>query len=110
MATETPINAAKAPVKLEERTWRANIETPRGGAYSIQVYRQQTKLDEDGTVVGESKMLTTPVQRLATAIQNEQVTIPGGTVVTAAQVLAALPLFFDRWATEDANAEQPIND
>jgi hypothetical protein len=102
MATETPINAAKPPVTLEERTWRANIETPRGGAYSIQVYRQQTKLDEDGAVVGESKMLATPIQRLASAIQSESVTLGDNTVVTAAHILAALPLFFDRWATEDA--------
>ena len=108
MATYDEIVAAKPAVKLEKRTWRANIETPKGQPYSIQIFRQETKLDEDNAVVGESKFLTSPVRRMATDIASESVTLGDGTVVQAAHILAALPLFFDRWATEDA--EEPVND
>ena len=93
----------KAPTTVEERTWRANIETPRGGDYSIQVYRQISYLDEDGEVVGKTELNTTPVSRMAKDIVKESVTLPDGTEVPAALILAALPLFFDRWAEEDAS-------
>lgn len=102
MAIETPIESAKPPVKLEERTWRANIETPRGGQYTIQVYRQRTKLDEDGEVVGEPVMLLRPINRFASKIARETVRLRDGTVISAAQMMEAMPKFFDRWAEEDA--------
>lgn len=106
MATYEDITA-KPAVKIEKRTWRANIETPKGGAYSIQVYRQSTKLDEDDTVVGGTT-ITTPVNRMASAIAGESVTLYDGTVVSAAHILLALPLFFDRWALEDEQQQEPL--
>lgn len=102
MAIETPIENSKRPVKLEERTWRANIETPRGRPYSIQIFRQRTKLDEDGAAVGESQLLAVPIRRAARAIAGESVVLRGGVTITAAQIMEALPIFFDRWAEEDA--------
>jgi hypothetical protein len=88
----------------EERTWRANIETPVTGNYGIQVYREIVDKDADGKVINVTKKAGV-VDRLASAIAEESVTLPGGGgTVTAQQILAALPLFFDRWATEDAEA------
>jgi hypothetical protein len=88
----------------EERTWRANIETPVGGNYAIQVYREIVDKDGDGNVLNVTKKAGV-VERAAAAIAEESVTLPsGGGTVTAAQILGALPLFFDRWATEDAEA------
>ena len=88
----------------EERTWRANIETPVGGNYAIQVYREIVDKDDEGKVVNVTKKAGV-VERAAAAIASESVTLPsGGGTVTAAQILGALPLFFDRWATEDAEA------
>lgn len=87
------------PVSEEERTWRANIETPRGGNYSIQVFRETVQKDAAGNVVAVVQS-TVPVRRLASAIAGESVTLANGTVVPASTILSALPLFFDRWATE----------
>lgn len=101
MAITKPIET-KPAASVEERTWRANIETPRGGEYSIQVYRQFTHLDEDGEVVGEPKLSTKTINRMAKDIAKESVTLGDGTVVPATLLFAALPLFFDRWAEEDA--------
>lgn len=98
MAVERPIT--NAPVVEEERTWRANIETPRGGNYSIQIFREVVQKDSEGNVVAV-RQLTAPVHRMAAAIQTESVMV-GGNVVPATLILAALPLFFDRWAEEDA--------
>lgn len=44
----------------------------------------------------------TAINRMAADMVSESVTLPDGTVVPAALILAALPLFFDRWAEEDA--------
>lgn len=104
MAIKKPL-AAKPPVETEERTWRANIETPRSGGYSIQVYRQYSALNEDGELVGEPATSVVPINRMAKDIASEVVTLPNGTVVPAALVLSALPLFFDKWALEDADAK-----
>lgn len=101
MAIELPLTDIAS---REERTWRANIETPVTGNYGIQVYREIVDKDADGKVVNVTKKAGV-VDRLASAIAEESVTLPGGGgTVTAAQILAALPLFFDRWATEDAEA------
>lgn len=94
---------SKPAVSEEDRTWRANIETPRDGNYSIQVYREIVRRASDGTVTSTVQSVT-PVNRLAADIAAETVTLPNGTVVPASIVLAALPLFFDRWAEEDAAA------
>lgn len=101
MAIELPLTDIAS---REERTWRANIETPVTGNYGIQVYREIVDKDADGKVVNVTKKAGV-VDRAASAIAGESVTLPGGGgTVTAAQILAALPMFFDRWATEDAEA------
>lgn len=97
MAVSRPIK--NAPVTEEERTWRANIETPANGDYSIQVFREVIQKDAQGKVVS-TKQLATPIQRKASAIAGESVKI-GTKTVTAASVLEALPAFFDKWAEED---------
>ncbi len=30
-----------APTQAEERTWRVNLEAPRGQAYTMQIYRER---------------------------------------------------------------------
>lgn len=104
MAITRPID--NPAVSQEERTWRANIETPRDGNYSIQVYRETILRSSDETVTSVVQNYT-PINRSASAIAAETVTLPNGTVVPAALVLGALPLFFDRWADEDAARAVP---
>lgn len=101
MAIRTSIN--ETAVYLDERTWRASIETPLTGGYGIEVHRELVKRNAQNEVVGEAQRLPS-IYRAASAIQAETVTVDvNGTpvVVSAALVMAALPLFFDRWAQED---------
>ena len=60
----------------EERTWRANIETPVAGNYAIQVYREIVDKDDEGKVVNVTKKAGV-VERAAAAIASESVTLPG---------------------------------
>lgn len=98
---------ASVPATTDNRTWRANIETPLGGAPSIQVFREDVDRNAEGAVVGPSRPSMQPVNRAAAAIASESVTVTVGgqeVTVSAAAVIAALPVFFDRWTQEDITA------
>lgn len=111
MATETAIDQPMRISRTEtvtatmrkERTSRATIQTPRNGAYNAWIYREEQLLAADGSVLS-AREIDKPVHRLASAIAGENVTLADGTVITAAQIMEALPLFFDRWAEEDIAA------
>lgn len=105
MAITRPIAQDKIPTTEDERTSHATISTPVGGDYSITVSREIVRRDAKGTVVG-GPYPAQPVYRKASSILNESVTVEldGKRVdVPAALIMAALPEFFDRWATEDSN-------
>jgi hypothetical protein len=106
MAISRPITAA--PTIAEERTWRANIETPRGqeATWGIQVYREVAYKDEWGNYVGASQTLP-PIHRLAADVSRETVTLSDGRVLEANDIFEALMLYFDGWSAEDA-AKPPV--
>ncbi len=87
----------------EERTYRTVIETPREGAYSVRVCRENIWKAEDGTIL-DARPIEATLLRVASGIAEESVTLADGTVITAAAVIESLPLFFDRWADEDIAA------
>lgn len=94
------------PASAQNRTWRANIETPVAGGNSIQVFREDVSRDADGVVTDLVQSML-PVSRTAAAIASESVTVSIGgedVEVTAAMIMAALPKFFDRWTQEDVTA------
>jgi hypothetical protein len=66
--------------------------------YQIVITREVIWEDEDGN--GVKTVREYVVTRAAIDIINESVETPSGTMITAKQVLEALPLFFDRWAEE----------
>jgi hypothetical protein len=109
MATSRPVSKTIAVARTiavateDERTHRASIETPLGGPYYITVHRQKVLRDGEGNAV-QREEVAKPVHRLAAQIARESVTLAGGSVVTAAAIIEALPLFFDRWAEEDIAA------
>lgn len=106
MALSRPVR--NVPVAEQERTWRANLETPRDGRYSIQVYREVVQVDANGNAMGQALRKPAFIHRDAAAIASESVEVNGATV-SASLVLAALPRFFDRWAEEDAAAASSIS-
>lgn len=96
-------------VSEEDRTWRATLETPVSGDYSITVHRHTVSRDAQGNAVGEP-VRAADVTRAAEAILSETVTItlPNGNqaTVSALAVMLALPEFFDKWAKEDATTAE----
>lgn len=88
---------------LQDRTYRAVIEAPLVGPYHIAVYREDVLRDAGGAVIQTTKVAA-PVLRLASAIAAETVTLTDGSVISAAAIFEAFPLFFDRWASEDITA------
>lgn len=87
-------------VNSEERTYQAVIKSPKDADGTIMVYREARTTLVDGTLL--SRQDVPMVQRQASAILAETVVLPDGSIISAASIVAALPLFFDRWATEDA--------
>ena len=70
-------------------------------AYAITIHREIVQRDAEGAVVA---VLPGPtIHRAAEAIAGESVAVAGQTI-PATLILGALPLFFDRWAAEEAAA------
>lgn len=87
-------------VSSEERTYQAVIKSAKNADGVIQVYREERTTLTDGSLISQRERPM--VQRQASAILAETVVLPDGSIISAASIVAALPLFFDRWATEDA--------
>lgn len=103
MAITRPITATA--IEEEERTWRANIETPRGqeAAWAIQIYRETVQKDSEGNYLNAIQSMT-PVVRLAEAVAGERVTLSDSTELQVSSLYEALMILFDRWAEEDSAA------
>lgn len=90
-------------VAEDERTQRTIIHTPFGLPPWVEVCRQTVPIDDAGETL-EPRDVSPHVVRKASDIVDEtvDVEVDGKTVmVSAALVMLALPLFFDRWAEED---------
>lgn len=87
-------------VAVEERTFQVVLKSPKGEDGTIVVYREARTTLADGTLV--AKVDRPAIHRQASAILSQTVVLPDGSTISAASLVAALPLFFDRWATEDA--------
>jgi hypothetical protein len=99
------ITNPRVPSVIEERSFRATINTPRDGAYNIEVQRECLTRDAEGEII--SVEVLDGVVRMAAAIIGEAVEVRLGDhthFVPARLIMAALPVFFDRWAQEDADA------
>ena len=53
MAIDT--TAAISIVKAEQRTWRVNIEAPKGGDYTLSAFRETLGLDSAGAAQSHGK-------------------------------------------------------
>lgn len=96
MAVITPVSTAV--VSVEERAWRATIETPKGAPYTLLLHREKRSLDASGAQVGE-KVILPPIELAFDAIQNETVTV-GGQTLTVSQLTTFLIAYFDQKAQQ----------
>lgn len=92
---------------VEDRTWRINIETPLGGPYSVQVYRQDVEVN----AAGEKRLASQAyrqIDRMAADVVDDTVEVEHDgqkITVTGALVMAALPLFADKWVQQNEERE-----
>ena len=85
-------------VKTEQRTWRATLETPKGGNYSLSIHREKRMLDASGQTLGEPVVLE-PIELPFAAIKDETVTVEGQTL-SVEQLAASLAAYFDQKAAQ----------
>jgi hypothetical protein len=53
MSSITKIVSPQTPAAIVERTWRATIDTPKGGQYQLSIHRETYAADADGKMIGE---------------------------------------------------------
>jgi hypothetical protein len=93
--------ATTIAVTTQERTWRVNIETPKGADPVVTVYREVVRTGPDGAVI--SKEMSGTASRGLTAIAAESHTLNGKTL-TMAELAGFIALIADAWRTEDIAA------
>jgi hypothetical protein len=99
MAISVPVS--EQPSSMQESTWRTNLETPAGGAGSIQFYRETVGLDASNNVVGKPQQNMQPVSRNFEDVNEETAELSSGNRITFAEVVEALSQFADDWSTAD---------
>lgn len=87
-------------VKQVERTWRATIETPRSGAYSLTIHREKCLVDGDGNVLGSPEQL--PAIMLTLSTVKDDIFAVGDASFTVAQLAPALAAYFDEKVAQEA--------
>ena len=78
----------------EERTWRATIETPKGGLYTLSLHRELRVYDQNGNQIGDRVEIEPKVYSF-NDIANETVTL-SGTTLSVAQLSGFLAAYFDQ--------------
>lgn len=105
--TGTPVTGITETAKW--RTWRVNIETPRGATdndsskYRIQVYRERWLFDQNNAVIGQPVRMA-DIDLPSAAVEAQTFTIRavpgvGDLVLTGAQLEFILANVFDQIAT-----------
>src|SRR5688572_10907529 len=86
-------------VREIRRSWRINIEAPAGQPLVVSAHREVINCDDDNAIIGRSP--AQDVVRVVSAVAAETVELPGGVVLTGAQVALAVELFVEKWEVED---------
>lgn len=85
-------------IASQERTWRINIETPRGADPVVTVFRETVSTDPDGNVIANEKSVV--VTRALSAIADKSYSV-GGVSLTGAQIAGIIAGVADAWREED---------
>jgi hypothetical protein len=89
--------ATPVTITTADRTWRATIDAPAGGTYTLTINRELALTDPSGGLVAPTSRNGDFVFPLS-AIQNASVTV-AGTTLTVAQLAAFLQAAFDQLVT-----------
>jgi hypothetical protein len=90
-------------VKSEQRTWRANIESPKGGDYVLTAWRENIGYDAQGGRLSRTDAPTVTRSAAAMAAAKEPPFVcSDGTEISVAHLIESVSGLIDRWAVADA--------
>ena len=101
----TTIGTETVAVTTTERTWRVQIETPRGQDPIVVAFREFVKTDPNGGVI--SQMQSGMTRRQLSAISGQFVKAAGVTV-TYAQLAELIAQAADDFRTQDLQQPAPV--
>jgi len=101
----TTIGTETVAITTTERTWRVQIETPRGQDPVVVALREFIKTDPNGGVI--SQMQSGMTRRQLSAIASESVTA-GGVTVTYAQLAELIATAADTFRAQDLAQPAPV--
>ena len=97
--------ASVSIVKSEQRTWRVNIEAPKGGDYTLTAWRESLGLDAAGAKQSRAEAPTvTRAASVLIAAKEPPFVCADGTSITVAHLIEAVSGLVDRWDAADAAA------
>jgi hypothetical protein len=91
-------------ITKSERTWRTNIETPKGVPPTVQAYREVIGTDPAGNILSRDTSIRVDRTMLATIEAGDAVTLRNGKTITASEMAEAIPAFIDLWREHDLAA------
>lgn len=94
----TDLGSETVTVTKSRRTWRINVETPRGQDYVLTAHRELVKQAGEDVI---SQTRETDVSRALSAVADQTVELSDGLEISPLQIAEALALFIERWDTED---------
>ena len=88
-------------VTSEERTWRVNIETPKGGDPVVTVWRETVRTGQDGAVL--SRETVASVERALSKVADQMFDV-GKSVCSVGEIAETIAVIADTWRQEDIDA------
>ncbi len=89
----------------EERTWRINIDSPKGEDPVVTAWREIVRTAPDGTVI--SREQAGSIQRALSTVAENTIPVPGGNgmQLSIEQLAATIAATADQWRQQDIEAE-----
>lgn len=88
-------------VREIRRTFRIDIQSPVNAPVVVTIFREVLLCDEDDKII--SQKTDSAFTRTIPGVENEIITLPNGTALTAEQVAAAIEMFCEKWDDEILN-------
>lgn len=93
------ISSSSLTVDTERRTWRIQVECPKGASPTLQAHRELIR-SVDGVIIARDQNAGTVVRALS-VVAAEEIELHDGTVLTPAHIAEALVALIETWETED---------
>lgn len=96
----TSLGTSVLTISSERRTWRVNIECPKGGDYTLTAHRELIRTADDAVISRDQSagQVVRSLSAVAGTISHE---CADGTVVAPEHIAEALTAFIEQWEASD---------